>query len=71
MAEDLGVEIDFADGRFVVDRVYVAPINEITDSHPERFTFKDAMKMVGPLLGRQYVRQAFDGMIRDHLSRYG
>lgn len=71
MAEDLGVELRFADGAFVVDRVYVAPLREVTDQHTERFAFKDAMKMVGPLLGRQYVRSAFDNMLRDHLSRYG
>lgn len=71
MAEDLGVEIEFADGAFVVDRVYAGPLREATGGDPRRYSFKDAMKMVGPLLGRQHVRAVMQGMIREHLSRYG
>jgi hypothetical protein len=71
VADDLGVELTFLDGDFVVDRAYVGAIRDVTGGEPERYRFKDAMRLVGPYFGRQWVRSAFNGMVRDHLSRYG
>ncbi len=71
VAEDLGVELQFRDGAFVVDRAYVAAIRDVTGGEQERYTFKEAMKLVGPYFGRAWVRAGFEGMVRDHLSRYG
>ena len=71
VAEDLGVELQFRDGAFVVDRAYAPAIRDVTGGEPERYTFKEAMQLVGPYFGRAYVRAGFEGMVRDHLSRYG
>lgn len=61
-----GVEIEFSDGKFVVDDAYAGPIREATDGDPSRFTFKEAMKLVGPVLGKEVLRRAHSEIIRDH-----
>lgn len=61
-----GVEIEFSDGKYVVDDVYAGPIQEATNGDPSRFTFKEAMKLVGPVLGKEVLRQAQQTVIRDH-----
>jgi hypothetical protein len=63
-----GTEIEFADGKFVVDDVYAGPIREATNGDPSRYTFKHAMKLVGPVLGKDVLRRAQSQVISDHFS---
>ena len=65
------MEMRFADGVFVVDRAYAGPLRSVCNDQPERFPFKDAMKMVGPYFGKQFIRTQFDGFVREHMARYG
>jgi hypothetical protein len=69
---DLGTEIEFADGKRVVDSPFVPSIMQATDGKPERFTFKDAMQLAnksfGQVTGKDLMKRAGVG---DHLRRYG
>lgn len=69
---DLGQEIEFSDGKFVVDAPFVGLISKATDGHPERFTFKDAMQLAtkafGRVTGTDLMKQAG---VTEHLRRFG
>jgi len=64
-------EIQFLDGKFVVDDVYVGPIKEATNGAPERFPFKDVMKSLGNVFTKGYLRKAQSKIIADHLRIHG
>lgn len=65
---DLGIEIQFADGKRVVDREYVGPIREATNGAPERFTFKDAMSRIGRVFEKNHLRAVQEQVIRSHFG---
>ena len=68
----VGREIEFSDGKFVVDDAFVSPIMEATDGKPERFTFREAMvganRIFSRITGTELMRSAG---VADHLRRYG
>lgn len=64
-------EVQFLDGKFVVDDVYVGPIKEATNGSPERFPFKDVMKSLGDVFTKDYLRRAQAKVVGDHLRRFG
>ena len=59
-------EIEFSDGKRVVDDVYVGPINEVTEGSPERFPFSEAMARIGDFVERDILRKAQADAIREH-----
>ena len=64
-------EIEFADGRKVVDDVYVEPINQVTDGAPERFTFQTVMGRLGDFVSKDILRQAQKSIISEHMKQWG
>lgn len=64
-------EIQFADGRQMVDDIYVVPIIEVTDGAPQTVTFDEAMKRLSRFLEDRIVRDAFRDTIRGHLRQWG
>jgi hypothetical protein len=71
MPETGGTEIQFADGKFVVDDIYVGPIGEATNGHPERFPLKDAMARMNEFFGKDLLRRAQSRATSDHLRIHG
>lgn len=59
-------EIEFADGRRVVDDVYVEPINKVTEGLPERYPFKDVMSRLGSFVEKDILRKVQSEVIREH-----
>lgn len=59
-------EIEFADGKRVVDDAYAEPINEVTEGSPERFTFSEAMARISDFVERGILRKAQADVIREH-----
>lgn len=59
-------EIEFADGKRVVDDIYVEPINEVTDGSPERYPFGEVMRSIGKFVERGVLRKAYTDVIREH-----
>ena len=64
-------EIEFADGKRVVDDVYVEPINEVTEGSPERFTFQQAMDRIGRFVERSFLREAHKNVLSEHFEQWG
>jgi len=62
--------VKFADGKFVIDDVYVTAVMEATDGAPERFRREDALKLIGPVLERRVLRQAQQQIIGAHFRRW-
>jgi len=58
--------VQFADGRFVVDDVYVGPLREVCGGETQRFPFKDAMKRLGPAFEKQFLRNVQQDVIARH-----
>lgn len=61
-------EIEFADGKRVVDDAYVEPINEVTEGSPERFLFRDVMSRLGNFVEKDILRKAQAAAIREHFN---
>jgi len=59
-------EIQFADGKRMVDDVYVSAINEATEGSPERYPFGDVMKRITKFVERDILRKAQTDVIREH-----
>lgn len=64
-------EIQFADGKRVVDDIYVGPINEATNNQPQRFTFQSVMDRLGPAFEKQYLRKVQRDVIGRHFRTWG
>lgn len=64
-------EIEFADGKRVVDEAYVEPIHQVTDGAPERFTFERAMKAVTNFVEKDVLRRAQSDAIKEHFRQWG
>lgn len=64
-------EIEFADGKQVVDDVYAPAIAEITKDHPERFPFKDVMSKIGDWFTKDLIRREQRKILGGHLGRFG
>ena len=63
-------EIAFADGKFVVDDVYVTPIHEATEGVPGNFTYAEAMKRIGRVFEKRILREAQARIIGDHFTQW-
>jgi len=69
---DLGREVEFADGKFVVDEPIASMIMQATDGKPERFAFKDAMQLATKASGRVSKTDLMRAAgVTDHLRRFG
>lgn len=68
---DRGVEMEFSDGKFVVDTPLAAVIRRATDGHPEKFTFRDAQALIGPQMAGDVFRNAISRVKADHLRTFG
>jgi hypothetical protein len=66
-----GSEIQFADGKFVVDDIFAGPIMEATGRHPERFPYQEALKLMNGVFGRDMLRRAQSRAQSDHLRIHG
>jgi len=64
-------EIQFADGKQVVDDAYAPAISELTSGHPERFPFRDVMDRIGSWFEKDFLRREQRRIVGDHLSRFG
>lgn len=63
-------EIEFRDGKTVIDDVYVAPIMEATNGAPERFLRKDALRMIGRFVERDHIRNFQRQFILGHFDKW-
>jgi hypothetical protein len=63
-------EIQFADGKSMIDDIYVAPIMEATNGAPERFLRKEALRMIGRFVERNHIRAFQRDFIRSHFGRW-
>jgi hypothetical protein len=59
-------ELQFADGKFVVDEAYVGPLKEVCGGETQRFPFKDAMKRLGPAFEKELLRNVQRDVIASH-----
>lgn len=66
-----GTELQFADGKFVVDDVFVAPIREATRGHPERFPYQSALKMMNGVLSKNFLKGVQGRVTSNHLRIHG
>jgi hypothetical protein len=66
----VGVEIQFADGKRLVDAIYAGPIRQATDGVPERYTFQQAMDRIGDVFTKRILRSAQERVIRSHFRRW-
>jgi len=64
-------EIEFSDGKRLIDDPLVGPIKQATDGAPESFTFKDAMKRLNKVNERNFLREARGKIVREHLDTWG
>lgn len=68
---DEGVEIQFADGPFVVDKQIASLVREATGGEPQRYPRKEALKLIGPLETERFVRDHFSAVKAGHFRNYG
>jgi len=66
-----GTELTFADGKFVVDDAYVAPIREATKGHPERYPYQEALKMMNGVFSRNLLKGVQSRVQSSHLRIHG
>ena len=64
-------EIEFADGKRVVDDVYVAPIQEVTNGEPARYPFQTVMNRISTFVEKSFLREAQKNIVSEHLKKWG
>jgi hypothetical protein len=64
-------EIEFADGKRVVDDIYVEPIQQVTDGAPERFAFQWVMDRISKFVEKSILREAQKSVIEEHFRQWG
>ena len=64
-------EIQFADGKRVVDDAYVAPIHEVTNGEPERYPVQSVMDRVNGFVERSILREAQSNVLKEHFRQWG
>lgn len=64
-------ELDFADGKRVVDQPYADQILAATHGSPEGVTFKRAMQMINHLPMRNLLRSVERQVFKEHFRQFG
>lgn len=64
-------EVEFADGKRVVDDVYVEPILKVTNGAPERYPFQRVMDLINGFVEKGILRRAQQDVIREHFNQWG